>query len=81
MFLMSDSIIFDLNSYFGYSATFVYFGLHPLWIFYAARCVHFIVPSARRGALLFLWEQMYTSSSTFIKKIKPFVCHYSSMPW
>ena len=39
--LMFDSIIFDLNSYFDYSATFVYFSLHPLWIYYAARCVHF----------------------------------------
>ena len=27
---MFDSIIFDLNPYFGYSATFVYFSLHPM---------------------------------------------------
>ena len=78
--LMFGSIIFDLNPYFGYSATFVYFSLHPLWIYYAARCVHVTVPSGRSGALCFLWEQMYTSGSTFIKKIKPFVCHYISMP-
>ena len=62
---MFDSIIFDLSLYF--RAT--------------ARCVHFTVPSGTRGALFFLWEQMYTSGSTFIKKIKPFVCHYISMPW
>ena len=30
MSLMFDSIIFDLNPYFGYSVTFVYFSLHPL---------------------------------------------------
>ena len=75
-----DSIIFDLNPYSGYSASFIYFSLHPLWISFDARCVHFTVPSGRRGALFFLWEQMYTSGSTFIKKIKPFVCHYISMP-
>ena len=63
--LMFDSIIFDLSLYF--RAT--------------ARCVHFTVPSGTRGALFFLWEQMYTSGSTFIKKIKPFVFHYISMPW
>ena len=57
-----------------------HFSLDPLWICYAARCVHFTVPSGRRGALFFLWEQMYTSRSTFIKKIKPFVCHYITMP-
>ena len=78
--LMFDSINFDLNPYFGYSATFVCFSLHPLWICYAARYVHFPVPSGRRGALFFQWEQMHTSGSTFIKKIKPLVCHYISMP-
>ena len=78
--LVFDSTIFDLNSYFGYSATFVYFSLHPLLICYAARCVYFTVPLGRRGALLFLWEQMCTSGSTFIKKIKLFVCHFISMP-
>ena len=57
-----------------------YFSLHPLRICYAARCVHITIPSGRRGALFFLWEQMYTSGSTFIKKIKPFVCHCISMP-
>ena len=35
--------------------------------------IHFTVTSGRRGALLFLWEQMYASGSTFIKTIKPFV--------
>ena len=77
---MFDSIIFNLNRYFGYSSTFVYFSLHPVWICYAARCVHFTVPSGTWGSLFFLWEQMYTSGSTFIKKIKPFICHYISMP-
>ena len=51
---MFDSVIFDLNPYFGYSATFLYFSLHPLRISYAARCVHFNVPSGRRGVLFFL---------------------------
>ena len=46
---MFDSIIFDLKPYFGKSATFAYFSLHPLWICYAATCVHFTVPS---GTLL-----------------------------
>ena len=49
---MFCSIIFDLNPYFGYSTTFVYFSLDPLWICYAARCVYFTVPSGMRGALL-----------------------------
>ena len=75
MFLLFDSIIFDLNSYFGYSA------MLAIVICYAARCVHVTVSSGRRSAFFFLWEQMYTSGSTFIKKIKPFVCHYIGMPW
>ena len=66
--LMFDSIIFNLNPYFGYSATFVYFSLHPLWICYTATYVHFTIPSGRRGAILLLREQMYTSGSTFIKE-------------
>ena len=70
---MFDSIIFNLNPYFGYRATFFYFSLHPLRICYDGRSVHFTVPSGRRDALFFLWEQMYTYGSTFIKKIKPFV--------
>ena len=77
--LMFDSIIFDLNPYFGYSATFVYFSLYLMWICYAATCVDFTVPSGRIGTVFFLWQQMYTSGSTFIKKIKPLVCHYISM--
>ena len=77
---MFDGIIFDINPYFGYSATLAYFSLHPMSVCYAARCVHFTAPSERRGALFFLWKQMYTSGSTFIKKIKRFVCHYISMP-
>ena len=76
---MFDSIIFDLNSDFGYSATFVYISLHTLRIFYAGRCVYFTVPSGRRGALFFLWEEMYSSGSTSVKKFKSFVCHYISM--
>ena len=77
---MFSSIPFDLNLYFASSATFVYFSLHPLWIYYAARCVHFTISSGRKGALFLLWEQMYTSGSTFIKEIKTFVCRYISMP-
>ena len=30
---MFESIIVDLNPYFGYSATFVYFSLHPCELF------------------------------------------------
>ena len=75
MFLLFDSIIFDLNSYFGYSA------MLAIVICYAARYAHVTVPSGRRGVSFFLWEQMYTSSSTLIKKIKPFVCNYIGMPW
>ena len=43
--LMFDSIIFDLNPYFGYSASFIYFRLHRLLLYYGARCVHFTVSS------------------------------------
>ena len=46
---MIDNIIFDLNTYFGYSAIF------------AARCAHFAVSSGRRDTLFFLSEQMYIS--------------------
>ena len=56
---MFDRIIFDSNLYVSFSAIFVYFSLHPLPICHAARCVHFIVPSGRRGALFFLTERMY----------------------
>ena len=77
---MFDSITFHSNPYFGYSTTFVYFSEHPLRTSYVARPVHFIVPSGRRGARFFLREQMYTSGSTFIKKTKPFVCHYIIRP-
>ena len=51
-----------------------------LWICYGARCVHFIVPSGRRGSLFFLKTQMYTFSSTFIKKIWNLCLHYVTMP-
>ena len=40
-----------------------------LWICYGARCVHFAVPSGRRGGLFFLRAEMYTFSSTFIKDL------------
>ena len=85
---MFDSIVFDLNPHFGYSAAFVHFSLHTLSICYArcarcvdqyARCAHSTVPSRRRDALFFLWEQMCTSGSTFTKKIKTFVCYYISI--
>ena len=36
---------------------------------FGSRCVHFTVPSGRRDALFFLYAQIYTFSSTFIKKI------------
>ena len=72
---------FRLKSLFWLKYHFFYCGLYPLSIYYAARCVHFTVPSGRRGTFFFLWEQMYTSGCTFIKKIKPFVSHYISMPW
>ena len=38
-------------------------------ICYAARCVHFTVPSGRTGASFFLRGQMYLSGSPFTKKI------------
>ena len=66
---MFDNITFHSNPYFGYIATFIYFSQHPLCIFYTARCVHFTVPSIRRGALFFLRGHMYTNGSRFIKKI------------
>ena len=65
---MFDSITFHSNPYFGYIATFT-FSQHSLCIFYAARCVHFTVPSVRRGALFFLRGHMYKNGSRFIKKI------------
>ena len=53
--LMFDSIIFNLNPYFGYSATFVYFSLHPLSICYAARCVYtFYCPLRKKRCTLHL---------------------------
>ena len=33
-------------------------------------CVHFTVPSGRRGALFFLWTQMYTATHSS-KRFKP----------
>ena len=42
--------------------------------------LHFTVPSGRRGALFFLKGLMYTYRSTFVRKTKPFFCHYISMP-
>ena len=61
-------------------APLVDFSQHPLLTCYGARCVHFNVPSGRRGAFFFLRGHMYRSGSTFIKKIEPFICHYISMP-
>ena len=77
---MFGSIIFDWNPYFGYSATFVYFSILCEFAILLDVYIHFTVPSGRRGAVFFLCKQMYTSGSTFIKKIKPFVCYYISMP-
>ena len=80
---MFGSIIFDLILILAIvplSTLVSYFSLHPLRICYVARCAHFTISSGRRGALFFLWEQMYTSDSTFIKMIKHFVCHCISMP-
>ena len=57
--LLFDRIIFDLNPYFGYSASFVYFSLYPLLIFYAARYVQFTFPSGKRGAIFFLWQDVH----------------------
>ena len=76
---MFGTVTFHSNPYFGYSPTVSYFSLYPLRICYAARCVHFPIPSGRAGAPLFLREQSYASGSAFIKNIKPFVCHYTSI--
>ena len=74
--LMFDSIVFNLNPFFSYSATFLYFGLNPLLICYAARYLNLTLPSGRTGAL-FLWEQMYTSDSPSSKILNPYI----SMHW
>ena len=60
------------------SLSFIY-SKHPLWICYAAKCAHFTVPSEKRGAFFFLSGQMYSSGSTFIKKIESLLCRYISM--
>ena len=49
-----------------------------LFILIGVRSLHFNVPPVR-SALFFLWAQLYTLSSTFIKKISTFVCHYIIM--
>ena len=52
--------------------TTVLFILHswrPLQFCDGARCVHFTIPSGRRGALLFPRARMYTFSIKFIKTI------------
>ena len=56
---MFDSITFLSNLYFSY----------------AARCVHFTVPSGERDVVFFLRGQMYA----FIKKLKAFIYHCISM--
>ena len=73
------ALLFFILFFFGYSVIFVCFSFHILWIWYAARCVHFTVPSGRRSALFFLWKQIYTSGSTFIKNIESFVYHSISI--
>ena len=41
----------------------------------------YILPSPReKEVLFFLRGQIYTSGSTFIKKIEPFACHYINLP-
>ena len=59
-----NSITFHSNPYFGYSTTFTYFSYHPLWIYYAARCVHFTVPSGCNtffpvGADVHIWQHIH----------------------
>ena len=71
---------FWLKSLFWLWCHFCLFQFASLWICYAVKCVHFTVPSGRKNALFFLQKQEAHSGSTFIKKIKPFVCHYVSMP-
>ena len=66
--------MFQQNSYFGNSTIFVYFSWRPLWNGYGARCVHFIVPSGKRGTLFFLRAQMYRcthSAPHSSKRFKP----------
>ena len=63
---MFDSIIFDLNPYFGYSTTFVYFSLHPPWACYAATAL-----SGRRGALFFLWNRCTHLAAHSSKRLNP----------
>ena len=60
---MFDSIISDLNLYFGFNTVYIFCEFAMLLDVY-------IYCSLRRGgSLFFLWEQMYISGSTFIKKI------------
>ena len=46
---------------------FILVGVHSE--FAMAKCVHLTVPSGRKGAIFFLKAQMYTFSSTLIKKM------------
>ena len=71
---MFDSIIFDLNPFLA-TVPLLFISVCILCEFAMLlySYIHFTVPSGRRGALFFQWEQMYTSGSTFIKKIKSFV--------
>ena len=69
---MFDSIIFDLNPYFGYSATFVYFSLHPLWICCAARCVHFTVLQEEEVHSSFCANRCTHLAAHSSKRLNPF---------
>ena len=60
---MFDSIISDLNLYFAFKTVYI------LYEFAMLLDVYIYCSLRRGGALFFLWEQMYISGSTFIKKI------------
>ena len=70
---MFDSITFHSNSYYHISKDTI---VPHLFI-----SVNILYEFAMLPAVFFLREQMYTSGSTFVKKIKLFVYHYISMPW
>ena len=60
---MFDSIISDLNLYFGFKTVYI------LYEFAILLDVYIYCSLRRGGSLFFLWEQMYISGSTFIKNI------------
>ena len=70
---MFGSIILDLNFYFDYSATFVYFSYWILYEFAMLLDVYILLSSQEEEVHSFSCGNRCTHGSTFIKNIKPFV--------